>query len=61
MHIIKISFWRNKICCYLHYGKEVYPFPTFGNFKWDFIINANFFFTRDFVIRTHPSRIAVLF
>ena len=42
MHIIKISFWRNKICCYLHYGKEAYPFPTFGNFKWQFIIDAAF-------------------
>ena len=55
MHIIKISFWRNKICCYLHYGKEVYPFPTFGNFKWQLIIDTAFNSINLLIIRIIPS------
>ena len=55
MHIIKISFWRNKICCYLHYGKEAYPFPAFGNLKRQFIVDAAFNSVNLLIIRIISS------
>ena len=42
MHIIEISFWRDKICCYLHYGKEAHPLPVFWNLKRQLIIDTAF-------------------
>ena len=52
MHIIEISFWRDKICCYLHYGKEAHPLPVFWNLKRQFIVDAAFNSIDLLIIRT---------
>ena len=55
MHIIEISFWRDKICCYLHYGKEAHPLPVFWNLKRQLIIDTAFNSIDLLIIRIIPS------
>ena len=55
MYIIEISFWRDKICCYLHYGKEAHPLPVFWNLKRQLIIDTAFNSIDLLIIRIIPS------